>query len=105
MIHKGIEVLHASAQGFNIMIPPEVIQYVDDGRNPDIYIREFVELARRSNQVLKGKQEACAAFRDILATQMWTAMPELRNDIKQVVNITGGNADEIEKLAGGNVAL
>lgn len=85
------------------MIPQEVIQYVDDGRNPDIYTREFVELARRQNQMLKGKQEAFASFRDVLATQMWTAMPELRNDIKNVVNMTGGKGDDIEKLAAGDL--
>lgn len=85
------------------MIPQEVIQYVDDGRNPHIYTREFVELARRQNQMLKGKQEAFASFRDVLATQMWTAMPELRNDIKNVVNMTGGKGDDIEKLAAGDL--
>lgn len=35
MIHKGIQIFHASAQGLNVRIPPEVIQYVDEGRNPD----------------------------------------------------------------------
>lgn len=99
LIHKTIEILHSSSQNFSIMIPQEVIQYVDDGRNPDIYTREFVELARRQNQMLKGKQEAFASFRDILATQMWNAMPELRNDIKLVVDMTGGNGDGIEKRA------
>lgn len=99
LVHKAIEILHSSSGDLDILIPQEVIQYVDDGRNPDIYTREFVELARRSNQLLKGRQEAFASFRDILATQMMAAMPGLRNDIKHILNMTGGNGADIEKLA------
>ncbi|KAI0380952.1 mediator complex, subunit Med10 [Hypomontagnella monticulosa] len=66
-------------------IPPELIQYVDNGRNPDIYTREFVELVRRGNQLLRGKQGAFAAFRDVLAAEMDSAMPELREDTARVL--------------------
>ncbi|TVY53302.1 Mediator of RNA polymerase II transcription subunit, partial [Lachnellula suecica] len=45
-------------------IPPELVDYVDNGRNPDIYTREFVELARRGNQLMKGKMRAFGDFRD-----------------------------------------
>ncbi|KAI1630748.1 mediator complex, subunit Med10 [Biscogniauxia mediterranea] len=71
-------------------IPPELIQYVDNGRNPDIYTREFVELVRRGNQLMRGKQNAFASFRDVLAGEMEKAMPELRDDIARTVRATGG---------------
>ncbi|CAJ2510199.1 Uu.00g060990.m01.CDS01 [Anthostomella pinea] len=71
-------------------IPPELIQYVDNGRNPDIYTREFVELVRRNNQLMRGKQDAFASFRDVLAGEMERAMPELREDAAHVVVATGG---------------
>lgn len=74
------------------MVPPELVQYVEDGRNPDIYTREFVELVRRGNQLMKGKQAAFGAFRDVLAEQMNMAMPELRDDVARVVAATGGAA-------------
>ncbi|TVY22826.1 Mediator of RNA polymerase II transcription subunit, partial [Lachnellula hyalina] len=61
-------------------IPPELIDYVDNGRNPDIYTREFVELARRGNQLMKGKMEAFGDFRDVLAREMVQGMPELEGD-------------------------
>ncbi|KAI1484858.1 mediator complex, subunit Med10 [Biscogniauxia mediterranea] len=73
-------------------IPPELIQYVDNGRNPDIYTREFVELVRRGNQLMRGKQSAFAGFRDVLAGEMEKAMPELRDDIARTVRATGGGA-------------
>jgi mediator of RNA polymerase II transcription subunit 10 len=72
------------------MVPQELIQYVDSGRNPDIYTREFVEGARRSNQLMKGKVEAFGDFRDILAEQMAKANPELKDDIERVLDATGG---------------
>jgi mediator of RNA polymerase II transcription subunit 10 len=70
-------------------IPPEIIDYVDEGRNPDIYNREFVELARKSNQILKGKREAYGSFTDILAQEMLKTSPELRGDIERVLGMTG----------------
>ncbi|OOF97403.1 hypothetical protein ASPCADRAFT_206235, partial [Aspergillus carbonarius ITEM 5010] len=60
----------------SIQLPPEIIDYVDASRNPDIYTREFVELIQRGNQDLRGKKEAFASFRDVLAREMRGAMPE-----------------------------
>lgn len=72
-------------------VPPElVVDYVESGRNPDIYTREFVELVRRGNQLARGKARAFADFRDVLAEQMTSAMPELRDDVARVVEATGG---------------
>jgi mediator of RNA polymerase II transcription subunit 10 len=91
-----LQKVHATASNPNSQlpaIPPELIQYVDNGRNPDIYTREFVELARRGNQLMKGKQDAFASFRDVLAGEMGKAMPELREDVGRVLDYTGGRRD------------
>ena len=74
-------------------MPPELLQYVDQGRNPDIYTREFVELARRGNQLMRGKEKAFEAFRDCLAREMLAALPELGPDVEAVVAATGGRAE------------
>lgn len=73
-------------------VPPELVQYVDNGRNPDIYTREFVELLRRSNQLMRGKQSAFAAFRDVLAAEMDKALPELQDDVARVVAATNAGS-------------
>lgn len=78
-------------------VPPELIQYVDNGRNPDIYTREFVELARKSNQLMKGKIEAFSDFRDTLAGEMCKALPELEADIASVLERTGGDINKLKK--------
>ena len=69
-------------------VPTELIQYVENGRNPDIYTREFVEVVRRGNQLMRGKLHAYESFRDVLAGEMRTALPELRDDVDQVVAAT-----------------
>ncbi|PWY72433.1 hypothetical protein BO70DRAFT_320859 [Aspergillus heteromorphus CBS 117.55] len=69
----------------SIQLPPEIIDYVDAARNPDIYTREFVELIQRGNQDLRGKKEAFAGFRDVLAREMKSAMPEVRGEVDRVL--------------------
>lgn len=71
-------------------IPRELITYVENGRNPDIYTREFVELVRRENQLMKGKMAAFGGFRDVLSREMASACPELYDDLSRVVVGTGG---------------
>ena len=93
-LHRSLLQLHTLASSTSApatRVPPELIQYVDGGRNPDIYTREFVELARRTNQLMKGKKEAFASFRDILAREMASALPEVRADVEHVMKETGGD--------------
>ncbi|XRM41959.1 RNA polymerase II mediator complex subunit [Aspergillus tubingensis] len=77
----------------SIQLPPEIIDYVDAARNPDIYTREFVELIQRGNQDLKGKKEAFGSFRDVLAREMRGAMPEVRGEVDRVVASFGGDGN------------
>jgi len=49
-----------------------------------------VELARRGNQLMLGKEKAFASFRDVLAREMITALPELKGDVETVIEATGG---------------
>lgn len=46
----------------------------------------------RYNQQQKGRSEAFASFRDILAEQMMVGIPDIKDDVKQVLQATGGNA-------------
>ena len=47
-------------------------------------------MARKANQLMKGKMEAYGSFRDVLAQEMARAMPELREDVARVLESTGG---------------
>jgi mediator of RNA polymerase II transcription subunit 10 len=96
-LSDSLRTLHAAASPPNTLpsVPPELLEYVENGRNPDIYTREFVELVRRGNQLMRGKMNAFGNFRDVLAEQMNAAMPELREDVARVVEATGGRAGEV----------
>ncbi|KAF7562004.1 hypothetical protein G7046_g2132 [Stylonectria norvegica] len=91
-LSRSLQTLHTAASPPHTLpsVPPELLEYVENGRNPDIYTREFVELVRRGNQLMRGKMNAFGSFRDVLAEQIASAMPELREDVAQVVEATGG---------------
>ena len=78
------------------MIPPEIIAYVDSGRNPDIYTREFVELVQKGNATLKSRAEALGKFRDTLAAEMKVGLPELKDDVERVLEATEGSVEAVK---------
>ena len=71
-----------------------MIQYVEDKRNPDVYKRQIVELVMQYNQLQKGRAEAFADFRDILGREMMSAIPDMRDDVRNVLKAAGGKVDE-----------
>ncbi|KAH8879119.1 hypothetical protein GQ53DRAFT_706246 [Thozetella sp. PMI_491] len=100
-LSQSLQAVHSSANSIydnGPRIPEPLIAYVENGRNPDIYTREFVELVRRMNQLARGKMHAFADFRDVLAHEMESAMPELRDDVKKVVLATGGPGDRGKEM-------
>ncbi|KAH6849697.1 mediator of RNA polymerase II transcription subunit 10 [Chaetomium sp. MPI-CAGE-AT-0009] len=105
-----LRTLHTNAQSLptpsaDKPIPEPLIQYVENGRNPDIYTREFAELVRRMNQLARGKMHAFRDFRDVLAREMAGALPELRGDVGVVVAATGGPTTEGGRLGLGLLGL
>ncbi|KHN99659.1 Mediator complex, subunit Med10 [Metarhizium album ARSEF 1941] len=94
-LSASLQALHATTASGNASlpsVPPELLEYVENGRNPDIYTREFVELVRRGNQLMRGKMHAFGQFRDALARETAAALPELRPDVERVLRETGGAA-------------
>ena len=82
---NSLQSLTATSQNLTTEVPPEIVDYLEEGRNPDIYTREFVELVQKGNQYLKGKSEALGSFRDILAEEIVAGFPELRESVKDVL--------------------
>lgn len=88
---QNLLTLTETARRLPTHLPLEIIQYVENSRNPDIYTREFVELVMRYNQQQKGRSEAFASFRDILGQQMATGIPDIKDDVIRVVEASGGH--------------
>ncbi|KAI0095713.1 transcription factor subunit Med10 of mediator complex-domain-containing protein [Nemania sp. FL0031] len=102
-LSRSLQTIHRTATTRTLpAVPPELVEYVDNGRNPDIYTREFVELVRRGNQLMRGKQSAFASFRDVLAGEIEAAMPELRDDALRVVAATSPSITNTNTTSTGN---
>jgi mediator of RNA polymerase II transcription subunit 10 len=78
-----------------INIPPEVTNYVENTRNPDIFTREFVEMVQRMNQMLKGRTDGMRLMRDTLVMDLLRAIPALKDDLQKVIETTGDTLPEI----------
>ena len=44
-------------------IPQDVLEYVEDGLNPDKYTRRFVNMLMKDNQFVNGKIDAVQVFK------------------------------------------
>jgi mediator of RNA polymerase II transcription subunit 10 len=82
----------------NVQVAPEIIDYVDDGRNPDIFTRDFVENVQRGNAVVNGKQQAFRDFTEIYAQALKEGLPGTSRQVDKIMeNLGFENEKEKEK--------
>ncbi|EHY52492.1 hypothetical protein ABEF92_006113 [Exophiala dermatitidis] len=81
----------------NVQIAPEIVDYVDDGRNPDIFTRDFVENVQRGNAVINGKQHAFAEFAKIYAKALKEGIPGVASQVDKVLANAGLELEPEEK--------
>lgn len=81
-----------------------MIGYIEEGRNPDIYTREFVELTQKGNRYLKSKGAAYAQLRDALAEKMVEEWPDMKDAVQRVLDGKGAGLDGLAGLQGGGNA-
>lgn len=55
---RQLDELSIQSMRLDEQFPIEVVQYIENGRNPDVYTREFVELTGKQNQYINGKMKA-----------------------------------------------
>ena len=72
------------SQPGSVSVPQDVLEYVEAGRNPHVYTRQFSEAVVRDNQAVHGKMKAHADFANDLELEILAHMPELRPDLEQV---------------------
>lgn len=65
-------------------IPVDIISYIEDGRNPDIYTREFLEVNAKSNARLKGKFQNFNKLQQVLSEKVAQEFPELKSTIDDI---------------------
>lgn len=65
-------------------IPIDVMTYIEDGRNPDIYTREFIEVTAKSNARMKGKMLGFQKLRDTLGDKLVEEFPRLKEGVEDI---------------------
>ncbi|GMM51891.1 mediator complex subunit [Starmerella bacillaris] len=71
----------------DVQIPLDILQYIDNGRNPDVYSREFVELVIKQNQSVSGTADALKSFQNILSAEIASQFPELHEEVQKISNL------------------
>ncbi|GAQ79999.1 Mediator complex, subunit Med10 [Klebsormidium nitens] len=91
---KELKHVKKSAEGLDIEIPGEVVSLVDEGRNPDLYTREFLERCLDRNQATKGRVDAFKELRGHLLDNLDDAFPE---EAQVYRDMKSAAADKLEK--------
>ena len=88
-------ITHPNSSLHELFVAPEIIDYVDDGRNPDIYGRDFIETVQRGNAVLNGKKQAFKDFGVVFAQMLKEGIGGVDKQVDRVME-HAGMADELE---------
>jgi mediator of RNA polymerase II transcription subunit 10 len=60
----------------DIQVPLEVFEYIDSGRNPQLYTKDCMEKAVAKNEEVKGKIDAYAMFKARLMVDLSSVFPK-----------------------------
>ncbi|KAF9275734.1 Mediator of RNA polymerase II transcription subunit 10 [Linnemannia elongata] len=88
---KQLGEIEAFKDQLDMMVPWEVLSYIEDGKNPDLFSKTFVEAVAGENQFTNGKVTAMKAslsplsFEAALAQNLGDAFPEDMADYSQIL--------------------
>ncbi|XP_042450995.1 mediator of RNA polymerase II transcription subunit 10b-like isoform X1 [Zingiber officinale] len=88
------------AENCNFQIPLEVVNLIDDGKNPDQFTRDVINSFISKNQITKGKTDALKSFRKHLLEELNQAFPDEVMTYKEVRAAAAAAAAEPEAGAG-----
>ncbi|GJM99331.1 hypothetical protein PR202_ga16421 [Eleusine coracana subsp. coracana] len=71
-----LDTMQKLAEGCNIQVPMEVVNLIDDGKNPDEFTRDVLNSCIAKNQITKGKTDAFKSLRKHLLEELEEAFPE-----------------------------
>lgn len=59
----------------NVQIPIEVFEYIDSGKNPQFYTKDYIEKALSKNEEVKGKIDHYKKFKSLLVDELTKTFP------------------------------
>ncbi|XP_010238414.1 LOW QUALITY PROTEIN: mediator of RNA polymerase II transcription subunit 10b [Brachypodium distachyon] len=91
-----LDTMQKLADGCNIQVPMEVVNLIDDGKNPDEFTRDVLNSCIAKNQITKGKTDAFKSLRKHLLEELEQAFPE---DVEAYRQIRATSAADSKRLA------
>lgn len=82
-----------------IPIPLEVIHQVDQGTNPDRWLKSFVERAVHENMYTNGMLSNVNEYRSLLEDKLADYFPDLHNQLNIAQNSSSHNANHPQNNA------
>lgn len=75
MVHGLQELDKLKSQVQDVHVPLEVFDYIDQGRNPQIYTKDCIEKALTKNEQVKGKIDSYRKFKSHLLNELNSSFP------------------------------
>lgn len=80
----------------NIQVPMEVLNLIDEGKNPDEFTRDVLNSCIAKNQITKGKTDSFKGLRRHLLEELEQAFPD---EVESYREIRAASAAESKRLA------
>ncbi|XP_065226832.1 mediator of RNA polymerase II transcription subunit 10 [Planococcus citri] len=75
MVQDLQELDKLKSQVQEVLVPLEVFDYIDQGRNPQIYTKDCIEKALTKNEQVKGKIDSYRKFKSHLLSELSNNFP------------------------------
>lgn len=86
----------------NIQVPMEVLNLIDDGKNPDDFTKDVLNSCIAKNQITKGKTDAFKSLRKHLLEELEQAFP---SEVEAYRDIRASSAADTKRMAQAQSAL
>ncbi|PON92796.1 Mediator complex, subunit Med [Trema orientale] len=80
----------------NIQVPMEVLNLIDDGKNPDEFTKDVINSCIAKNQITKGKTDAFKGLRKHLLEELEVTFPD---EVESYREIRAASAAEFKRQA------
>ncbi|XP_023234946.1 mediator of RNA polymerase II transcription subunit 10 [Centruroides vittatus] len=78
------EIDKCKSQVQDIQVPLEVFDYIDQGRNPQLYTKDCMEKALAKNEQVKGKIDSYRRFKALLLVELSKVFPNEMAKYRQI---------------------
>lgn len=76
LIENMQEIEKAKANVTDVEVPPEIFQYIDQGRNPQLYTKDCLQKVSQKKDEVESKVDAYKQFKEILEEELKKELPQ-----------------------------